>query len=106
MSRILLALLFSAFMVFPAACSAAPEEMPEQNITRNRILTAYFSCTGTTEVIAEKIASITGSDINRITPEEPYTEKDLAYYTGGRAYQEQADPSVRPVISGIAEDMD
>ena len=106
MSRILLSLLLSAFLIFPAACSAIPEELPEQNTTRNRILTVYFSCTGTTKAIAEKIASITGSDIYSITPEEPYTEKDLAYYTGGRADQEQADPSVRPLISGNAEDMD
>lgn len=106
MSRILLSLLLSAFLIFPAACSAIPEELPEQNTTRNRILTVYFSCTGTTKAIAEKIASITGSDIYSITPEEPYTEEDLAYYTGGRADQEQADPSVRPLISGNAEDMD
>lgn len=106
MSRILLSLLLSAFLIFPAACSAIPEELPEQNTPRNRILTVYFSCTGTTKAIAEKIASITGSDIYSITPEDPYTEEDLAYYTGGRADQEQADPSVRPLISGNAEDMD
>ena len=106
MSRIILTLLFSAFFIFPAACSACPEELPEQNTTRNSILTVYFSCTCTTKAIAEKIASITGSDIYGITPEDPYTEEDLAYYTGGRADQEQADPSVRPLISGNVEDMD
>ena len=106
MSRIILTLLFSAFFIFPAVCSASPEELPEQNTTRNSILTVYFSCTGTTKAIAEKIVSITGSDIYSITPEEPYTEEDLAYYTGGRADQEQADSSVRPVISGNVEDMD
>ena len=38
-------------------------------------------------------------------PEEPYTEADLAYYTGGRADQEQDDPSSRPAITGGVEDM-
>lgn len=33
-------------------------------------------------------------------------EADLAYYTNGRADQEQNDPDVRPAISGGVENMD
>ena len=33
-------------------------------------------------------------------------EADLAYYTNGRADQEQNDPNVRPAISGNVENMD
>lgn len=38
-------------------------------------------------------------------PEEPYTEANLAYYTVGRADQEQDDPSARPAINGGVEDI-
>lgn len=46
------------------------------------------------------------ADLYEILPEEPYTEEDLAYYTGGRADQEQDDPSARPGIANRVEDMD
>ncbi|MCC8074686.1 MAG: aldo/keto reductase [Clostridiales bacterium] len=70
------------------------------------ILVAWFSCTGTTEQIAEWIVNATGADSYEIVPEIPYTEDDLAYYTGGRADQEQADASARPAISGSVENME
>ena len=71
----------------------------------NTILGAYFSATGTTEQVAQQAAEILGADLYEIVPEEPYTEADLAYYTGGRADQEQDDPNARPAINGIVEDM-
>jgi len=72
----------------------------------HKILVAYFSCTGTTESLAGYAADILGADVYEIVPEEPYTDADLAYYTGGRADQEQDDPDVRPAISGSVENMD
>ena len=72
----------------------------------NTILVAYFSATGTTEQVAQQAADILDADLYEIVPEEPCTEADLAYYTGGRADQEQDDPNVRPVINGIVENMD
>ncbi|MDE7327953.1 MAG: flavodoxin [Lachnospiraceae bacterium] len=71
-----------------------------------KILVAYFSCTGTTELVAEYAAGILGADRYEIVPKEPYTEADLAYYTNGRADQEQNDPNARPEISGSVENMD
>lgn len=71
-----------------------------------KILVVYFSCTGTTELVAEYITEILGADIYEIVPENPYTETDLAYYTNGRADQEQNDPNVRPAISGDIKNMD
>ncbi len=71
-----------------------------------RTLVAYFSCTGTTQPLAEYAAEILGADLYEIVAEDPYTEADLAYYTGGRADQEQNDPSVRPGIIGGVENMD
>lgn len=71
----------------------------------NTILVAYFSATGTTEQVAQQAAEILDADLYEIVPEDPYTEEDLAYYTGGRADQEQDDPSARPAISGGVENM-
>ncbi len=69
------------------------------------MLVAYFSATGTTKEIAEYAADILGADTYEIVPAEPYSDADLAYYTGGRADREQNDPSARPAISGGVEDM-
>lgn len=71
-----------------------------------KTLVVYFSCTGTTELVAEYVTEILGADLYEIVPEDPYTEADLAYYTNGRADQEQNDPDVRPAISGGVENMD
>lgn len=71
-----------------------------------KMLVVYFSCTGTTELVAEYVTEILGADSYQIVPENPYTEADLAYYTNGRADQEQNDPDARPAISGGVENMD
>lgn len=70
-----------------------------------KILVAYFSATGTTRPLAEYAGEHLGADIYEITPQKPYTEEDLAYYTDCRADREQNDPSARPAISGGVEDM-
>lgn len=99
-----------------AESSATPEESSdthtsssetsEEETMENRILVAYFSATGTTEQVAQQAAEILNAELYEILPEEPYTEEDLAYYTGGRADQEQDDPSARPGIANRVEDMD
>lgn len=66
---------------------------------------AYFSATGTTRPLAQYAAEHLGADLYEITPAIPYTAADLNYYSGGRADQEQNDPSARPAISGGVEDM-
>lgn len=88
-------------MESPTSDSETDQEEPVENT----ILVAYFSATGTTEQVAQQAAEILGADIYEIVPEEPYTEADLAYYTGGRADQEQDDPNARPAIAGGIEDM-
>ncbi len=92
----------------PTAASPTEETVPDSNSATlsSSILVAYFSCTGTTEQIAGWIAEETGADLYEIVPEVPYTQEDLAYYTGGRADQEQADASARPAISGSVENIE
>ncbi len=77
--------------------AAAPEK---------KILTAYFSCTGNTERIAGIIADELGADLWEILPETPYTSDDLNYGdAASRTTLEQNDPSARPGILGVPENM-
>lgn len=50
---------------------------------RPDVLVAYFSATGTTKGIAEKIAVITSSDLYEIVPAAPYSEADLQTWING-----------------------
>ena len=43
----------------------------------SNVLVAYFSASGVTKGVAEKIASENGYDIFEIVPEEIYTPADL-----------------------------
>ena len=84
----------------------AASEPNQEETMENTILVAYFSATGTTEQVAQQAAKILGADLYEIVPEDPYTEADLVYYTGGRADQEQDDPGARPGIANSVENMD
>lgn len=81
-------------------------ELEQETNMEQKTLVVYFSATGTTEPLAEYAAEILNADIYEIVPENPYTEADLAYYTNGRADQEQNDPNARPAISGSVENME
>lgn len=89
----------------PASGQGTDQDKEEGSDMDSKVLVAYFSCTNTTKELAEYAAEILGADLYEIVPEDPYTEEDLAYYTDGRADQEQNDPSVRPAISGEVENM-
>lgn len=82
------------------------EKKAEKDTMDTKTLVTYFSCTGTTRKIAEYAAEILNADIYEIVPEDPYTEEDLAYYSGGRADQEQDDPLARPAIAGGVENIE
>jgi len=76
-----------------------------QENSNSDILVTYFSCTGSTEQIAEYAIDYLQADSYEIIPEIPYTEDDLKYYTDCRADREQNDPTARPEISGSIENI-
>ena len=81
----------------------APQvEVPEETAApeaQNTTLVVYFSATGTTRGIAEKIAALTGADLAEIVPAQPYTAEDLNYNDNTtRATMEQNTPDARPEI--------
>ena len=58
------------------ACSAdektSDPETPDQPAGNSNILVAYFSATGNTQRVAERIAALTGADVYRIEAADPY----------------------------------
>ncbi|SDA62360.1 flavodoxin [Methanobrevibacter millerae] len=64
------------------------------------VLIAYFSASGVTKGIAEKIADENGYDIFEIVPEEIYTPADLDWTDkNSRSTKEMNDKSFRPPIA-------
>ena len=65
----------------------------------NGILVAYFSATGTTKRVAEKIAELTSGDLYEIVPANPYSDADLNWNDrNSRSTKEMDDLNVRPEI--------
>lgn len=72
-----------------------------------KILVAYFSATGVTEELAEKLASATGADLHEIKPKTEYTSADLDWTDkDSRSSIEMKDKSFRPEIIGSVANMD
>lgn len=62
-------------------------------------LVAYFSATGTTEKLAERVASVLKANIFEIKPKEPYTRDDLNWNNqNSRSSKEMNNRSFRPEI--------
>ena len=79
--------------------NAAPSEEPAA--AHKEVLVVYFSATGTTKGVAEKIAKVTDADTYEIVPAEPYTDADLNWNDkNSRTTHEQNDKSSRPEIAG------
>lgn len=93
----LLALIIMGLLTWGNTLSAQTTE------DNKKILVAYFSCTRTTEKVAEAIAETTGGKLYRITPAKAYTSADLDWRNKkSRSSVEMADEKSRPELSGEA----
>lgn len=73
----------------------------------SNILVAYFSASGVTAKLAERIASVTGGDLHEIEPKQPYTAADLDWMDKkSRSTIEMNDKSYRPEIANEVENME
>ncbi|MCR5738247.1 MAG: NAD(P)H-dependent oxidoreductase [Lachnospiraceae bacterium] len=71
-----------------------------------KALVTYFSASGVTKKLAERLASAIGADLFEIVPEEPYTKADLNWMNkNSRSSVEMNDRSSRPAISSKVENM-
>ena len=101
-------LLMICLMSVLCAFSAVYAERAEQSPVEERdVLVIYFSATGTTKGVAEKIAALTDADIFEIVPAVPYTSADLNWNDrNSRTSVETDDPSCRPEIDGEPVDLE
>ncbi|MCD8307980.1 MAG: NAD(P)H-dependent oxidoreductase [Clostridia bacterium] len=72
-----------------------------------KALVAYFSATGNTKALAEKMAEAAGADLFEIVPEIPYTAADLDWQDSqSRSSLEMENKASRPGIRDKAGNMD
>ena len=73
----------------------------------NKVLVAYFSVTGTTKKVAEKLAKATGGNLFEIKPQVEYTSEDLNWNDKkSRSSVEMNDEFSRPEIENVVENID
>ncbi len=72
----------------------------------SKALVAYFSASGTTKAVAEKIAKGIGADLHEIAPKVPYTRGDLNWMNKrSRSSVEMNDRCARPEIVSQVQNM-
>ena len=74
---------------------------------QNKQLVAYFSASGVTERVAERLAVAIGADLFEIEPAQPYTAADLDWTNRrSRSTVEMEDSTSRPEIAGMPQGLD
>ena len=69
-------------------------------------LVAFFSASGVTKALAERLAHAVGADLFEIAPETPYTQADLDWMdANSRSTVEMKDPASRPAMAAAAQGM-
>lgn len=72
----------------------------------SKALVAYFSASGETAKVAEKLAGEIGGELFEIQPEIPYTDADLDWQDKkSRSSIEMGDVNCRPAIRSKVEEM-
>lgn len=79
-----------------SSSSASPES--SKTVSGGKTLVVYYSATGSTKAVAEKIAKTLNADIFKLVPEKPYTSADLNWNDeNSRVSSEHSDESKREV---------
>lgn len=88
------------------AADAQQRQDMNKETSKHKILVAYFSATGTTARVAEKLAEITGGELYEIVPAQHYTSADLDWNDRwSRSSAEMNDPKSRPAIKDSKSDI-
>ncbi len=91
----------------PDQNAVQPKNNDAEEKTGTDTIVVYFSATGTTKGVAERIADVTGAEIFELIPAEPYSDADLDWNDkNSRTTIEMNDPDVRPAIANDTVDLD
>ena len=102
MKKIVLAMA-ALLMISLSACSQREKTKESKQM---KVLVAYFSASGVTEGVAKQLAEVTGGDLHKIQPEQPYTEADLDWRDKqSRSTIEMQDKNSRPAITNKLTNM-
>ena len=86
--------------------SACSQGNKKENKEMKKVLIAYFSASGVTEGVAMQLAEVTGGDLHKIQPEQPYTDADLDWRDKqSRSSVEMQDKNSRPAITNKLANM-
>ena len=99
--KIIINLCLVLSILFITGCGKNTETNIDEDNSNSVVL--YFSATGTTKKIAERIAKELNSDIIEIIPKEEYKKEDLDYNNDCRANREQNDANARPEIKNTID---
>ena len=103
--QLTLLLAFMATLFTVALADGADKQSKEADMSI-KSLVVYFSATGTTKGVAERLASAIGADIQEIKPVAPYTAADLNWHDNkSRSSVEMADRASRPAIQAPMPDV-
>lgn len=91
------------------ACSSKPatDTPAEQSTNTNDMkqVIIYFTYSGNTELAAKSLAAVTGAELIRLMPEQPYTAEDVDWVNEqSRCTQEHLNQSLRPAIKPVNVD--
>lgn len=91
------------------ATESTTEATDNKTTGSTKTLVVYYSATGTTKGVAEKIAEETGADIFAIEPKVPYSDEDLDWTNdNSRVSKEHENEDERdvPLVSTTVDDWD
>lgn len=98
-----------ASLISLSACGQTEQKTTgtmQQNNSDKKVLVAYFSATGTTRAVAQRLAKAANADIFEITPAQAYTDADLDWTNDqSRSTIEMKDPTSRPATARTCDDI-
>lgn len=86
---------------FISACASKTDQNAQDNATddNTKTVVAFFSYSGNTKKVAEKIAKAADADLYEIQPEIAYTDADIDYKDdNSRSTKEMSDATSRPAL--------
>ena len=72
----------------------------------NKILISYFSASGVTKKVAEKVATAINGDLFEIEPKEKYTEQDLNWTNEQSRSSIEMNKNIKPEIANKVLNLD